>query len=225
MGTITLIFADVLQQVRVRRQQPLRFHREGPGKHFRIVDGHFEIHVAEVATPESFGNAKRFGLRMSGAVEPALVVETRGGDDECVSLPSPDRVPQPGRIGILRKIATIGEHGSMRTVGRLIQDHHQRRRLDDPGQVEEIVERNADGQASRERAVLPGITHTLQEQRLGPGLNVFGLEILGDVEAIERARASPDAGEVRLAVRCPRRGRGEVRACRRADAEFPAWGS
>jgi hypothetical protein len=40
---------------------------------FGIVDRHFEIHVAEVATPETFGDAKRLGLWMSGAVKPALV--------------------------------------------------------------------------------------------------------------------------------------------------------
>ena len=85
-------------------------------------------------------------------------------------------------------------------LGDSIQHHDQRRRLDDPGQVEEIVERDADGQASRERTVLPGIAHALQEQRLGPRLNVLGLEILRDVEAVDRAGASPDAGQVRLAV-------------------------
>ena len=184
-GPIALVFADVLQQVGVRRQQPLRLDGERPGEHFRIVDGHFEIHVAEVATPEAFRDAKRFGLWMSGAVEPAPVVEPRGGHDQRVPLPSSDRVSQPGGIGILGKIAAIGEHGSMRAVGRLVQHHDQRRSLDDPGQVEEIVERDADGEASREGTVLPGIPHALQEQRLGPGLNVLGLEILGDVEAVE----------------------------------------
>ena len=124
---------------------------------------------------------------------------------------SSDRVAQPRRIGILRQIAAIGEHRPMRAVGRLVQDHHQRRRLDDPRQVEEVVERDADRQALRERAVFPRVAHALQEQRLGPRLDVLGLEILRDVEAVDRAGASPDAGEIRLAVRRPRRGRRQVR--------------
>ena len=154
----------------------------------------------------------------------ALVVEPGGRDHQRVPFPSPDRVPQPGGIGILRKIAAVGEHGAMRAVGRLVQHHDQRRSLDDPGQVEEIVERDADGQASREGTVLPGIPHALQEQRLGPGLNVLGLEILSDVEAVDRAGASPDAGQIRLAV-----GAFEARArtgwaCRRAGAGIPGVG-
>src|SRR5712691_2235236 len=166
--------------------------------------------MAEVATPEAFGNAKRFGLWMSGAVEPALVVEPRGRHNKRVPLPPPDRVTQPGRIGVLGEIAAIGEHGSKRAVGRLIQNQSERRRLDDPGQVEKIVERDADGQASREGTVLSGIPHALQEQRLGPGLDVLGFEILSDVEAVEGAGASPDASQIRLAVRGPRGGRGHV---------------
>ena len=55
-----------------------------------------------------------------------------------------------------------------------------------------------------------------------PGLNIPGVEILGDVEAVHRAGAAPDPGEIRLAV--GRRGgrRGQVRPCRQASAESPA---
>ena len=148
------------------------------------------------------------------SLNPAVVI------DERVAFPSPDRVPQPCRIGILGKIAAVGEHRAMRAVGRLVQHDDQRRSLDDPRQIEEIVEGHADRKASRQRAVFPGIPHALQEERLGPGLNVLGLEILRDVEAVDqdrrlsRCRTGPACRPV-----CGARARTDW-VCRQADAGF-----
>src|SRR4026208_2590232 len=105
MPAITLVFADILQQVGVSRQETLRFDSERPGKRFGIVDGGFEIHVPEVATPQTLRHAKGFGMWMSGTVEPASVVEPRGRPPQRVPLPSSHRVPQPRGIGILWQIA------------------------------------------------------------------------------------------------------------------------
>jgi len=116
----------------------------------RIVDRHFELHVAEVATAEAFRQAKRCGLWMSGAVEPALVVEPPDVTTNVSPSHRPTEYPSQW-IGILGKIAPVGEHRSMRAVGRLIHDQRERWRLNDPGQIEKIVEWDADGQAMRER--------------------------------------------------------------------------
>ena len=70
--------------------------------------------------------------------------------------------------------------------------------------------RNADRQALRERAVHARVAHPLDEQLLGPRLNVFRLEVLRDVEPVRRPGAGPDAGQVRLAIRRPRRWRREI---------------
>ena len=70
--------------------------------------------------------------------------------------------------------------------------------------------RNADRQALRERAVHACVAHALDEERLGPRVNVFRLQVLRDVEAVRRPGAGPDAGQVRLAVSRPRRGRREI---------------
>jgi hypothetical protein len=77
--------------------------------------------------------------------------------------------------------------------------------------LKKIMERDADREASSERTVLARIAHAPQEQLLGPVLNVLGLEILRDVDAIQRCGASPDATQIRLAVRCTRRGCEEIR--------------
>src|SRR5216117_2696319 len=98
----------------------------------------------------------------------------------------------------------------MWAVGRLIHHHDQCRRLDDPGQAEKVLERDADRQAFCQWTVFSRIPHSLQKKRLGPRLNVLGFEILSDVEAVERAGASPYARQVRLAVRSTRNGRGQV---------------
>ena len=87
-------------EIRVGRQQPLRLDRERLGEHLRVVDGHLEVHVAEVATAQALGEAQRLGLRVAAAVEPRTVVESRRDDDQRVPFPPADRVPEPGRIGV-----------------------------------------------------------------------------------------------------------------------------
>jgi hypothetical protein len=60
--------------------------------------------------------------------------------------------------------------------------HDGRRRLDEPRQVEKIVERTLTGWRHGQRAVFPRVAHSRREERLGPRLDVFGFEILRDVE-------------------------------------------
>src|SRR5947199_136541 len=50
----------------------------------------------------------------------------------------------------------------------------------------------------------------LNSSHLGISYAVFCLKKKSDVEAIERARPSPHAGKIRLAVRRPGRGRREI---------------
>src|SRR6266851_9228315 len=102
----------------------------------------------------------------------------------------------------------------MRTVGRLVKHHNQSGGLDDSGQAAEIEKRDADGQAAREWAVLPEILEPLQAQGAGPGLNVLGLQVLGDVVVVPifaGPPATPNARQVWFALRCSRRRRGKVR--------------
>ena len=172
----------------------------------------------------AFGDAQRLGLRVPGAVEPSLVVEAGGRHHQRVSLPFPDRVSHLRRIGILRQIPSIEEDGAVRAVGRLVQDHHQRGRLDQPCEVEELMVWEADRHALRERTVLPRFAHAPQEERLGPRLNVGRLEILRDVVAVQGPAPfqMPERSGLPSAVRALAQ-RGWV--CRRAVVECPASGS
>src|SRR5207245_4599200 len=166
------------QQFGIRRQWLIDAESKRSCKGLRIVEGHFQFQVSEVTAPEAFSNPKGLRLRMPANVEPPAVVEACGLDHQCVLFPVPNRVPQPGGIGILRKLPAIGEDGSMRTVGRLIEDHDQTGGLHDPGETAEIEERDADRQTARERAVLPEVLYALQAQSSCPGLNVLWLQVL-----------------------------------------------
>ena len=75
----------------------------------RIVDHDFDIHVAEVTAPEPFRQSHRLAVRMAAAIEPGLVVESHGLDDEDVAVPFADRVTQPARFRILRMRAAVEE--------------------------------------------------------------------------------------------------------------------
>src|SRR2546426_1012692 len=73
---------------------------------------------------------------------------------------------------------------SMGTVRRLMEHHDQSRGLDDLRQTPKIEERDADRQAAREWTVLPEILDPLLAQGLGPGLNVLGLQVEGDIVVV-----------------------------------------
>ena len=65
-------------------------------------------------------------------------------------------------------------------------------------------------QTPGERAVLARVAQPLQEERLRRWLDVAGLQVLRDVEAVHRAGAAPHAGEIRMAVRGARGRSGEI---------------
>ena len=92
-----------------------------------------QIHVSEIAAVETLGDVKRFRLRMAFHVEPALVVEARAVHHQGVSVPMPDRVAEPGGIGIFRELAAVGKDGSINAIGAaLIEKRNQSRSLDNP---------------------------------------------------------------------------------------------
>src|SRR5712691_11165703 len=71
-----LILADRLQKFGVRHQRLVRLKRNRPSERLRIFEGHFEVHVSEVAAVETFNNAEGFRVRVPGKIQPGSVVET-----------------------------------------------------------------------------------------------------------------------------------------------------
>ena len=53
----------------------------------RIVEGHVQLHMAEIRPVEALRDTQVLAVRMSGEIEPGLVVETGGDDHEGVAFP------------------------------------------------------------------------------------------------------------------------------------------
>ena len=163
---------------------------------------------------KALGEPQGFGLRVPSDVEPSPVVEPGGRHHERVLLPAAHRIPQPRRVHLLRQAPAVGEDCPVRAVRRLIEHDDEPRRLDDAGQAAKIQEGHADGHAVRERAVLPEVLHPLQADGFRPGLDVAGLQLLGDVVVVAVLAGppgAPDAGQVGLAVMRPGGRSGQVR--------------
>ena len=168
--------------------------------------------MSEVAAAKALCNVKRLSVRMPLNVEPASVVETRGVHHQRVALPVPNRVAHPSGIGIFGKLAPVGENGAMNAVGgALIEDHDQSRGLDEAGQVHHMVIGKRIGQAGGAWSVFAHVANPLLIQRLGPGLNIFGAQVSGDIAIVAApARPAPHAGQIWFSIRRARRGRGKI---------------
>src|SRR5437016_13681624 len=74
-----------------------------------VFDGDFQIDVPKVAARVAFGDARRFALGVPIHVEPSLIVEAVGFDDQGIALPSANRVTVVGRLaGLVKRTATHG---------------------------------------------------------------------------------------------------------------------
>ncbi|PYS18326.1 MAG: hypothetical protein DMG11_33640 [Acidobacteria bacterium] len=74
-----------------------------------------------------------------------------------------------------------------------MEHHDQPGRLHNLRQTAKIEERDADRQAARKWTVLPEILDPLLSQGLGPGLNVLGLQVGGDVVVVSIIPGPPRA--------------------------------
>ena len=65
-GVFVVFFADVFDQIVLRKQMDFGVDRPGFRVGLGIVDGDLKVHVAEVAASEALGDVQRFGGRMAG---------------------------------------------------------------------------------------------------------------------------------------------------------------
>src|SRR5262249_24344007 len=75
MCAVLFVFADELDQVRVRDKAAARRQRNRFGVDGRILERDLQIEMAEVAAAEALRHLQRFAVRMSGEVEPRAIVE------------------------------------------------------------------------------------------------------------------------------------------------------
>src|SRR5262245_51283357 len=78
-----------------------------------ILNRKFDFQVAQIDAVEAFDDAQHFGVGMTDAVEPGLIVEAHRVHDQGVSFPTADRVSHPVRIRIRRMPAAIQKNLTM----------------------------------------------------------------------------------------------------------------
>jgi len=100
--------------------------------------------MAEILSTKAFRDAKVFGCGMTIVIQPDVVVESGGLDDERVVLLPPDRVTKPMGIWILRKLASIRENLAIRMNG-LVKNHNHAGGVQD---FERIWDRGRAGNAA-----------------------------------------------------------------------------
>ena len=127
---LVVLVADVLDQFRIRKQSLALSIGQRLRVRLRIVDRDLDIQVPDIAAPEPFDQVHCVAMRMAAAIEPGLVVEAGGVNDQGVAFPETDRVSQPGRLRIFGKLAAIHEY-LPKERHRLVQNHDEARRLDD----------------------------------------------------------------------------------------------
>src|SRR4029453_11664495 len=140
-------------------------------------------------------------MGMPSQIERCSIIETRGDDDERVSLPMPNRVAHPGWVGIFRERAAVGENLSKNSL-ILIKDHDEIRCLNDFHRKGKP--RYTGLRAGRETpdpvGILAKIIPSVARVRRGPPPYLLRLEIRRDKDQITSLLALPDSRQVWLAI-------------------------
>src|SRR6202043_4170474 len=97
-----------------RRLQFVKFGRACPNLRVRfwIINGDRHFQSVMVQPPVAFRQMHLFASRIAVWIGPNLVVKSDCVDNERISLPFADRLPQPGRVGILGKWPPIRPNGA-----------------------------------------------------------------------------------------------------------------
>src|SRR5579871_943600 len=127
---VLLVVAVKFHDLSVGDQMQSFFHGPRLRVRFRVVDGNLDVHMAEVATPESFGYMQLFRRRMAGFVEPGLAVEADGIDNQRIPIPFADRRSEPVGLGVLRKRAAVRKDLAVEGQG-LMKNRRRSAGLDD----------------------------------------------------------------------------------------------
>src|SRR5215471_3461576 len=96
---VFFVFADCFDQIHVWKKIPAR-QSDCPRLAIRlqVVNGDSDIDVSEVDAPETFGDVRRFGLRMSVHIQPPFIIYPAGFDDQRIAVPLTDGVSKVSRL-------------------------------------------------------------------------------------------------------------------------------
>src|SRR5690242_15344629 len=141
---------------------------------------------------------KLFGMGVTNAIKPKLVVESDGVHDQRISLPLSAGVTEPGGIEIFGGAAAVHENLPVGMHVPFDENYDQLGSLDNLERKRSVT-RDGRGQAIRFRVIFrEPLSRDLDGPRL-QGKLLAGLEGVGDI-AHEFGLGSPESGEVRLAI-------------------------
>src|SRR5690349_683812 len=83
-----------------------------------------------IQAPIALGQVHFLAARIAVGIGPDLVVKPDCFDNECISVPPANRVPEPTGVGIFRKLSPVSPDGAPNVI--LLEEHqHPPRNLDD----------------------------------------------------------------------------------------------
>src|SRR5215831_20508971 len=106
---LLILVANVLQEIRVKKQVVVLRNGPGLGVNLGVVYGELDLQMSEIRAPEAFDNMKGIAVRTAAGKNPLVIIEARRIDNQRVAVPFSDGVSRPGGIGIFGKFASIHE--------------------------------------------------------------------------------------------------------------------
>src|ERR1700730_5449774 len=89
---VGVVFANLLHQVPVRMHAKEHARSERLRVRDRIFDGEIDLQSIRGDTVQALGDVELIRMRMPGAIEPGLVVESHGVYHESVAVPTADGI-------------------------------------------------------------------------------------------------------------------------------------
>src|SRR5713101_3206111 len=125
------LFTELFPQRPGRPQEEGQMHRPGLRVGLRVLDGNVVHQVVVINPPDALYNVQSVAVRVTDSVDPRFIVEVCCVNDECVSLPLPNRVSHPrgAETGIMR--AAVCEN--LMPQGVVLEQHH-----DLPGRLKNL---------------------------------------------------------------------------------------
>src|SRR5262249_43330571 len=196
-AVLLVLLADVLHQLFGRPQPSVERHRERLRVVHRIVDRRLDGQRTQVRTRVAFNRVQLLAVRVTAEVEPELVVEANGIDDQRLALVVADRVTVPRRIRIVGVFAAVDEDLPVAVDVALEEHEDVRWRLQQAHRIGRQA-RNAGRQAVR-FGIVPRLARRHQcLPRLVQGNRHALRHALREIA--DGTRDLPDAGEIRTAV-------------------------
>jgi hypothetical protein len=108
-----VVLTNKLQKIGIWKQRVAVWLRPFGLVCFGVIDGHAQVHVAEIDAFESLGHKQRIRGRVGPHINrPNPVIETRGINHELITFPASDGIAHPGGrelVDISREFPSIGE--------------------------------------------------------------------------------------------------------------------